>query len=288
MIKEKATTFRNDARAQEQKGAGGSRSKGTDLLRFPGRPPSEGRQPGEQATDKRILNADRQPANPYFSTAIEGWIETTRKYKKTVPNWPLDDSLLHRHLSTALLAQYDYWWNSLFLQMGAFAEPLFYPDASMSASYGGLGFLVARNIFKAFDFKRGSRLDSQRQRRDWMSPDSRASYERKIACTAGNDEVLAHVAALEIAFTAFFGSTAETGSGGKGQPKSQPKSHLFPDQSETMSAEVVFFLVYCRALCGDPLGCGDVLKHVAHFGRAFQCPENSTMTSLPGCTFFAN
>ncbi|KAL1481594.1 hypothetical protein MTO96_050393, partial [Rhipicephalus appendiculatus] len=37
--------------------------------------------------------------------------------------------------------------------MGAFAEPLFYPDASMSASYGGLGFLVARNLFKALDYK---------------------------------------------------------------------------------------------------------------------------------------
>ncbi|KAL3184798.1 hypothetical protein MRX96_005896 [Rhipicephalus microplus] len=83
---------------------------------------------------------------------------------------------------------------------------------------------------------------------------------------------------------AFFGSKAKTGGAKEGQPKGQH----FPGQKEAFSPEVVFFLVYCHALCGDPLGCGDVLKHVARFRRAFQCPDNLTTTATSGCTFFGS
>ncbi|KAH6934940.1 hypothetical protein HPB50_002306 [Hyalomma asiaticum] len=281
-----AVSFPKDAREQGQMGkySSGSWSKGVDSATFLARRPYDGRRLKEPRNDKRSFSADHQPAIPYFSTAVTGWIKAATDYKETFPNWPLDDSLLHRHLSTALLAQYDYWWNSVFLQMGAFAEPLFYEDASMSANYGGLGFLVAKNLFKSFDYKRGSRLDASRQYRDWMSPDSRASYDRKVACTGGDAEVLAHVAALEIASAAFFDSAAET----RIEEEGPPEGHLLPGQGETLSPEMVFFLAYCRGTCGARLGCGEVLKRVKRFGLAFQCPENSSMTSLPSCTFFGN
>ncbi|KAL3184799.1 hypothetical protein MRX96_005897 [Rhipicephalus microplus] len=111
----RATNFRSDAHAQEHKleGSSSTWSEGTGYLAFPLRTPSEDLQLGEQANDTRILSTDRQPGDSSFSTAVVGWIETTRHYKEITPNWPLDDSLLHRHLSTVLLAQYDYWWNSL-------------------------------------------------------------------------------------------------------------------------------------------------------------------------------
>ncbi|XP_075546556.1 uncharacterized protein LOC142579841 [Dermacentor variabilis] len=270
---------------QELAGKGSSGSwSAEELATFPVRPPRQGRRSRGLPTDERSPSEGRHVVRAYFSTAVKGWIESASDYKRTFPNWPLEDSLLHRHLSAAQLALYDYWWNSVFFQMAAFAEPLFYPDVSMSANYGGLGFLVAKNLFKAFDFKRGTRLDAKRQLRDWMSHYSRQSYERKRACTGHDDEVLAHVAALEIAFAAFVRSTAESRSGDEGHTERR----LLPGQSETLSPEMLFFLVYCRALCDSPLGCGEVLKRVKRFGRAFQCSQDSPMVSMPSCTFFAD
>ncbi|XP_050040798.2 uncharacterized protein [Dermacentor andersoni] len=281
--REPASSKKN-GRDRELAGKGSSGSwSAEEFITFPVRPPRQGRRSRGLPTDERSFSERRQVVRAYFSTAVKGWIESASVYKHTFPNWPLEDSLLHRHLSAAQLARYDYWWNSVFFQMGAFAEPLFYPDASMSANYGGLGFLVARNLFKAFDFKRGTRLDAKRQLRDWMSHSSRRSYERKRACAGHDDEVLAHVAALEIAFAAFVRSTAESRSGDEGHPERR----LLPGQSETLSPEMLFFLVYCRALCDSPLGCGEVLKRVKRFGRAFQCSQDSPMASMPSCTFFA-
>ncbi|XP_054925432.1 uncharacterized protein [Dermacentor andersoni] len=85
-------------------------------------------------------------------SVVRSWIDSAISYKRQFPKWPLEDSLLHRHLSYTTLVQYDYWWNSVFLQMGALAEPLFYLDGPPSANYGGLGVVVARHLFKAFDY----------------------------------------------------------------------------------------------------------------------------------------
>ncbi|XP_072144044.1 uncharacterized protein [Dermacentor andersoni] len=151
--REPASSKKN-GRDRELAGKGSSGSwSAEEFITFPVRPPRQGRRSRGLPTDERSFSERRQVVRAYFSTAVKGWIESASVYKHTFPNWPLEDSLLHRHLSAAQLARYDYWWNSVFFQMGAFAEPLFYPDASMSANYGGLGFLVARNLFKAFDFK---------------------------------------------------------------------------------------------------------------------------------------
>lgn len=87
------------------------------------------------------------------TTAIQGWVDAVTEHKSSFPNWPLDDSLLPPHQSSAALAMYDYWWNSIYLHMGALDEPLFYSDPTLSASYGGLGFLVAEKFASAFDLK---------------------------------------------------------------------------------------------------------------------------------------
>ncbi|KAH7943763.1 hypothetical protein HPB52_011336 [Rhipicephalus sanguineus] len=108
-----------------------------------------------ELTAKPLLRAAvrRQgPASTSNVTVVQAWIEAAISYKRRFPNWPLDDTLLHRHLSYATLAHYDYWWNSLFVQMGALAEPLFYLDGPVSANYGGIGVLVARHLFKAYDY----------------------------------------------------------------------------------------------------------------------------------------
>ncbi|KAK8763274.1 hypothetical protein V5799_034118 [Amblyomma americanum] len=230
-------------------------------------------------------NRQAQRLRPSYSTAVQGWIETAKAHKGRLPNWPRDESLQHRHLSYSQLAQYDYWWNSLFLQMAAFAEPLFVPDTSLSAAnYGGLGFVVAKHLVKAFDFKRGTRLDSKRTIRSWISGPSLSAYERKIACT-GDNRLLDHIAALEVALAAAFGPVeVERKNGSMSADDSRIR---LPRSSEVYSPEMVFFLVYCRATCGlKAPGCGDVLRRVARFGRAFRCPANSPMTSAPTCSFF--
>ncbi|KAH7949751.1 hypothetical protein HPB49_015068 [Dermacentor silvarum] len=113
----------------------------------------------------------KQGRTSSYTTVVQGWVDSATSYKRQFPNWPLDDSLLHRHLSYATLVHYDYWWNSAFLQMAAFAEPLFYLDGPPSANYGGLGALVARHLFKAYDYM--------------VSPVKRLTFSLVFCCLAG-------------------------------------------------------------------------------------------------------
>ncbi|KAL1417563.1 hypothetical protein MTO96_006119 [Rhipicephalus appendiculatus] len=76
--------------------------------------------PGESTLQPLPRMAERRwrPTSPSKTTVVQFWIDAAIDYKRRFPNWPLDDTLLHRHLSYATLAHYDYWWNSLFVQMG--------------------------------------------------------------------------------------------------------------------------------------------------------------------------
>ncbi|KAH7949664.1 hypothetical protein HPB49_013481 [Dermacentor silvarum] len=229
-------------------------------------------------------------------TVVQRWIDSAIRYKRQFPKWPLEDTLLHRHLSYTTLVHYDYWWNSAFLQMGALAEPFFFLDGPSSANYGGLGVMVARHLFKAFDYMHGMRLDAKRDIRLWMSRASRQSYEQKLACVNDNSWTMAHVAAIEIAYAAAFGAGSERSDEAAA---TEPKRNWLPGQREDVSPEMVFFLVYCRSTCQSRYRhrpsqaswqrprCGEVLKRVAGFGRAFKCPADSPMTSsVPKCSFF--
>ncbi|KAK8766135.1 hypothetical protein V5799_007084 [Amblyomma americanum] len=238
---------------------------------------------GNVSGKRAIETTEREWLRLSNSTVIERWIKAAVDYKSRVPGWPVNDSLQNRHLSYAQLAHYEYWWNSLFLQMGAFAEPLFFLDAaSLSANYAGLGFVVARHLEKAFDLKWGAQLDVNRKKRNWMSSASRSAYEGKLACTGGNDRVLSHIVALEIALAAAFGS--EMGHENGAEPKDLRYS--LPLQSETFTSEMVFFLIYCRVTCGSTPGCGDVLRRVERFGKAFGVPHCSHPVPLfLSCTF---
>ncbi|XP_072143766.1 neprilysin-11-like [Dermacentor andersoni] len=247
----------------------------------------------------RIGERERRRTSSY-TTVVEGWVDSARRYKLRVPNWPLDDSLLHRHLSYATLVQYDHWWNSAFLHMAAFAEPLFYLDGPPSANYGGLGVVLARHLYKAYDYAHGTQLDADRNVRFWMSRSSLESFENKLDCVNDSSWMMAHVAAIEIAYAAAFGAGSKRG-GQTAAEDGERKSIWLPGQRKAVSPEMVFFLVYCRSTCrsrhGDRLGqlhprrrrCGEVLKRMASFGRAFKCRRDSPMMSWgPKCSFFGN
>ncbi|XP_075558172.1 membrane metallo-endopeptidase-like 1 [Dermacentor variabilis] len=241
----------------------------------------------------RIGERQKTRASPRPSV-VRSWIDSAISYKRQFPKWPLEDSLLHRHLSYTTLVQYDYWWNSVFLQMGALAEPLFYLDGPPSANYGGLGVVVARHLFKAFDYMHGTRLDAKRNLRQWLSHSSRKSYEQKLACVNDNSWTMAHVAAIEMAHAAVFGAGSE-----RSEEANKPRRNWLPGQRKDVSPEMAFFLVYCRTTCQSRYRhrpnqtnwerprCGEILKHVAGFGRAFKCPADSPMvSSVPKCSFF--
>ncbi|XP_070379828.1 membrane metallo-endopeptidase-like 1 isoform X2 [Dermacentor albipictus] len=241
----------------------------------------------------RIGEREKTRASPRPSV-VRMWIDSAISYKRQFPKWPLEDSLLHRHLSYSTLVDYDYWWNSVFLQMGALAEPFFYLDGPPSANYGGLGVVVARHLFKAFNYMHGTWLDAKRNQRQWLSHSSRKSYEQKLACVNDSCWTMAHVAAIEMAHAAVFGAGSE-----RSEEANDPRRNWLPVQRKDLSPEMVFFLVYCRATCQSKYRhppnqtnwqrphCGDVLKHVAGFGRAFKCPADSRMvSSVPKCSFF--
>ncbi|XP_072140142.1 uncharacterized protein [Dermacentor andersoni] len=257
--------------------------------------------PESPAPRRPQIGEREQGRTSSYATVVQGWIDSAIRYKLLSPNWPLDDSLLHRHLSYATLVQYDHWWNSAFLQMAAFAEPLFYLDGPPSANYGGLGVVLARHLFKAYDYAHGTQLDADRNVRPWMSRSSLESFENKLACVNDSSWMMAHLAAIEIAYAAAFGSGSVRG-GQTAAEDGERKSNWLPGlQRKAVSPEMVFFLVYCRSSCrsrhGDRRGqsnphrrrCGEVLKRVAAFGRAFKCRPDSRMMSWgPKCSFFGN
>ncbi|XP_075726098.1 uncharacterized protein LOC142767752 [Rhipicephalus microplus] len=147
------------------------------------------------------------------------------------------------------------------------------------------------------DSMHGSQLDAKRRRRRWVSDSTSASYQRKLGCEGQSIKTMEHVAALEVAHAAAFGAT---GTDGKSLSRADANgADRLPGQWQALSPHMVFFLVYCHSTCESREGsgglsgrrtvrCGDVLKRVASFGRAFGCPAGSPMTSsVPKCSFFA-
>ncbi|XP_070379822.1 membrane metallo-endopeptidase-like 1 isoform X2 [Dermacentor albipictus] len=297
---------RDDADTQEKLRAMSSSDAGSSVweaLQASTTEANESAPVGDRRSDVRLASpvaplpriGEREKTRASTSpSVVRSWIDSAIIYKRQFPKWPLEDSLLHRHLSYTTLVEYDYWWNSVFVQMGALAEPLFYLDGPPSANYGGLGVVVARHLFKAFDYMHGTRLDAQRHQRQWLSHSSRKSYEQKLACVNDSSWTMAHVAAIEMAHAAVFGAGSE-----RSDEANDPRRNWLPGQRKDVSPEMVFFLVYCRATCQSKYGhrpnqtiwqrprCGDILKHVAGFGRAFNCPADSRMvSSVPKCSFF--
>ncbi|KAH7944630.1 hypothetical protein HPB52_022215 [Rhipicephalus sanguineus] len=188
-------------------------------------------------------------------------------HRRKFPGWPLNDTMLHRHGAYSLPAEYEYWWNTLFLNPALAAPPMFYMGAPPSINYGGYGAAIARQLT-------GSFLDTKRAVRSWMSRKTRKVLEHKVSCAAGRSSVLMQVAAVQVAYRAF-----------REQHADEPRRYVV-SKHVSLTPDMLFFVTLCRSLCGMGKLCSRVLRNMAAFGRAFSCKHNAPMNPTKKCSFF--
>ncbi|XP_049518674.1 uncharacterized protein LOC125943417 [Dermacentor silvarum] len=204
-------------------------------------------------------------------TAFDMWLEAARQHKRLSANWPLEDTMLQRRSIYSRLAEYNAWWNSVFLHPSAVMYPLFYLGAPPAATYGGLGAILAQEVAKAFDFRVGSFLDAKRKQRDWFSQGAREAFLDRAVC-AERDAVLMDVAALEALLEMR-----------RGIMPRESSYYALPGHGTQLTPETLFFVTFCRTQCGLALGCNEVVRHVAAFGETFGCA-----TQAVKCSFFSD
>ncbi|KAL3242941.1 hypothetical protein MRX96_020781 [Rhipicephalus microplus] len=84
---------------------------------------------------------------------FRGWLEAAELHRLTFPGWPVNDTMLHRHSMYSFPVEYEYWWNTVYVNPAMAAPPFFYVGAPASVNYGGLGAAVARQLVRSFDPK---------------------------------------------------------------------------------------------------------------------------------------
>ncbi|XP_049527441.1 endothelin-converting enzyme 2-like [Dermacentor silvarum] len=133
---------------------------------------------------------------------------------------------------------YDYVSNTIELATGTISAPLYYPHGSKAMLYGGLLFLMATHLVRAFDKEgvrwtpNGSKVDSI------MSNASLFEYHRRDRCLDGAVEhsLFPEVSAFEITYTAMKQSHVRDGS----VPLVLPAD---------LSEDEVFLMTLCYILC---------------------------------------
>ncbi|KAH6938419.1 hypothetical protein HPB50_009161 [Hyalomma asiaticum] len=203
--------------------------------------------------------------------AFDLWLEAARQHKRLAVNWPLDDALQQDRLHYSGLAEYNAWWNSVFLHPSAMSGPVFSTDAPKSAVYGGFAGILARRLVEAVDFRVGTYLDAKRNLHDWLSPGAREAFLDRIVC-AEDDTVLMDVAAIEALLETQRGLLAE-----------RNNYYVLPGLGTRLTPAMLFFVAFCRARCGLARGCNQVVRHVRAFDQAFGCP-----TKTAKCSFFGD
>jgi len=69
--------------------------------------------------------------------------------------------------------------NQVVLPAALLQPPYFQAHADDAVNYGALGFFIAHELTHAFD-RAGSQYDGQGKRVEWMTPDDRADFERRV------------------------------------------------------------------------------------------------------------
>ncbi|KAH7944631.1 hypothetical protein HPB52_022216 [Rhipicephalus sanguineus] len=202
-----------------------------------------------------------------FHSPFDGWMKAAELHRRTFPGWPLNDSMLHRHGMYSFPVEYEYWWNTLYVNPAMAAAPFFYIGAPPSVNYGGFGASVAGQLI-------GSFLDSKRSVRSWMSRKTRKVFEDKVSCANGRYSVLMNVAAAQIAYRAF-----------REQYADEPSRYVV-GKNVSLTPDMLFFVTLCRTMCGVGEMCSRVLRNMAAFGRAFSCKPHAPMNPSRKCSFF--
>ncbi|KAH7962083.1 hypothetical protein HPB52_014226 [Rhipicephalus sanguineus] len=176
---------------------------------------------------------------------------------------------------------YDYILNSMDVQVGIIDRPLYYPMGTDAMLYGGLGFLMAKEMVKALDsvglrwHPDGNHVDSI------FSQASTSEFRFKDSClrSQGSASIFPEVPALEIAHSSLLGALKN---------QSVPLS-IRKDLPEM----VVFFMTICYVTCAtegfpNPFAadCNKAMRNSAAFASAFNCTVGSRMNPESKCNFF--
>ncbi|KAL3242931.1 hypothetical protein MRX96_020771 [Rhipicephalus microplus] len=195
-------------------------------------------------------------------------------HRLTFPGWPVNDTMLHRHSMYSFLVEYEYWWNTVYVNPAMAAPPFFYVGAPASVNYGGLGAAVARQLVRSFDPKMGSFMDSKRRVRSWMSRTTRKALEQMVSCVAGRSGLLMQVASAQVAYRAY-----------REQSEDKPSRYVI-NKNVSLTPDMLFFVTLCRTMCGMDHLCSLVLRNMAAFARAFSCKPHTPMNPSRRCHFF--
>nr|XP_050028059.2 endothelin-converting enzyme 1-like [Dermacentor andersoni] len=236
------------------------------------------------ATENQVRSY--QDAFPsHVTSAFSGWLESARIHKMASPSWPLNDSLLHLHGRFSYMTYQNYWCNTLYVHMAAVAPPIFNTAGPDSLNYGGLGFVIARELIRALDAKRGSFLDGDRRIRSWMSPRSRKALQEKATCPGGQ-EALMEIAATEIALEAYRAASRSVIPGDLGTRSTRRRGIASGSGVAVITEDMLFFLAMGRSQCGAYPPSLRFLRHVEEFSRVFSCSPGSRMNPPQKCSFF--
>ncbi|KAH7986990.1 hypothetical protein HPB49_025832 [Dermacentor silvarum] len=180
---------------------------------------------------------------------------------------------------------YDYVSNVVKLAIAVAAPPVYYRNGTNAMMYGGLLFLVAKQLAKAIDdegIKWAS--NSAVEEGTFLSNSTLERFRTTAECRRGdeNETVFPDVPALEIAYAAL------------------GESHLRGEESvplalgENLPEDKVFFMTLCYLSCAMPddrspipADCNKVVMNSPAFAKAFKCREGSKMNPEKKCSFFA-
>lgn len=220
------------------------------------------------------------------TTFFDFWISGRRALRSLL------DSGKHREAYTFpkrvghALLQYNYVANDVSVYLASLSAPFYYPRATKTMSYSGIGSLYAKELVRSLD-PYATCFDSVINK--LAESNTLNEYISKVSCPSpvpptnlcppnSSEGIFPHVPALEVLYSAYLEDVNHT-------------QELGMWKMEKFSPEQIFFIGTCFSSCHggqteDLESCNSAMRNFAPFSQAFNCSEGSYMNPPKKCTFF--